>query len=108
VTGSLQADNGVVAASAVRLRCKIAGLAPETISVPLDQVEKLLAAATEEVPRGGAARRRGRAAFRRDPGSAVGRHPRRTAHVRRALDKQTGEVVAPKHDKIRVVPLSPA
>ena len=27
--------------------------------------------------------------------------------IRRALDKETGEVISPKHDKVRTVPLSP-
>lgn len=41
-------ENGVTPPPATPLRFKIAGLAPETVAVPLDDVERLLTAATDE------------------------------------------------------------
>jgi len=101
-------ENGVASPPSVRLRCKIAGLAPETVSVPLDQVKGLLDAAEDDVYRVAvllAVEAGLRAGEIR--GLQWGDIRDGQITVRRALDKQSGEVIAPKHDKIRVVPLSP-
>lgn len=100
--------NGVIAPPRVRLRCKVPGKTGEVRAVPMTDVERVLAVATDE-------RHRAAVLLATEAGLRTGeirglqwtdiRDGQLT--VRRALDKDTGEAVAPKHDKVRTVPLSP-
>jgi len=101
-------DNGHVSAPVVRLRCKVAGMSAEVDAVPMAHVEQLLAAATDE-------RHRAVVLLATEAGLRAGEilglqwgdvHDGQLT-VKRALDKDTGEVIAPKHDKRRTIPLSP-
>jgi integrase/recombinase XerC len=91
-------DNGVVAAPAVRLRCKVPGMSAEIEAVPMDHVVLLLAVATD-------ARYLVAVLLAVEAGLRAGEILGLT--VRRSIDKDSGEVVAPKHDKRRTIPLPP-
>lgn len=90
------------------LRLKIAGKAAEVHAVDLADVDRLLDACDD-------ARHRAIVLLACEAGLRCGeirgaqwtdvRNGQIT--IRRALDKETGEVIAPKHDKVRTVPLSP-
>jgi integrase len=90
-----------------RLRFKIAGMTGEMSAVPMEDVEKILAIAglwdravvllaAEAGLRAGEIRGL-------QWGDLVGGQ----ITVRRALDNETNEVIAPKHNKARTVPMSP-
>jgi len=101
-------ENGITAAPRIRLRCKIPSMSSEIVAVALDDVERLLAATTDE-------RYRVAVLLATEAGLRIGeiRGLQWTdikdgqLTVRRALDKDTGEAVAPKHNKSRAVPVSP-
>jgi integrase len=91
-----------------RLRFKLAGMAAEIQAVDPEDVDRLLAAADDD-------RLIAIVLLAAEAGLRVGeirglqwtdaRNGQIT--VRRALDKMTGEAVAPKHNRARTVPLSP-
>lgn len=90
------------------LRFTLSGMRGEMVAVSAEDLEKLLAVATDD-------RYRAAVLLAAEAGLRAGevlglqfgdiRDGQLT--VRRALDKDTGEVIAPKHDKARQVPLSP-
>jgi integrase len=90
-----------------RLRFKIAGMTGEMSAVAMEDVEKILAVA--------GSRDRAAVLLAAEAGLRAGeirglqwgdvRDGQIT--VRRALDNETNEVIAPKHNKARTVPLSP-
>lgn len=100
--------NGVIPAPNPPLRLKKPGMSAEVVAVPMDGVDKLLEAATDD-------RYRVAILLAAEAGLRTGeiRGLQWTdikdgqLTVRRALDKDTGEVVPPKHNKSRIVPLSP-
>jgi integrase len=101
-------DNGVIATPRVRLRCMIDGMSSEIVPVAPEDVERLLAAATD-------ARYRVAVLLAAEAGLRAG-EIRGAQHgdirngqiiIRRAIDNETDEVVPPKHNKMRPVPLSP-
>lgn len=100
-------DNGVIAAPAVRLRCKVAGMSAEVEAVPTAHVEKLLAEASDRFHV--AVLLAAEAGLRAGEilGAQWGDIHDGQITIRRALDKDSGEIVAPKHNKRRAVPLSP-
>ena len=90
-----------------RLRFKIAGMTGEMSAVPMDDVERMLAVAgprdravvllaAEAGLRAGEIR-----------GLQWGDVAGGQLTVRRALDNETNEVIAPKHNQGRTVPMSP-
>jgi integrase len=91
-----------------RLRFKLAGKGAEVHAVDPSDVERLLAACTDD-------RHRTVILLASEAGLRVGeiRGLQWTdvkdgqLTVRRALDKETGAVIAPKHNKVRTIPLSP-
>ncbi len=90
-----------------RLRFKIAGMAGEMSAVAMEDVEKILAVAG---PRDRAAVLLAAEAGLRAGeirGLQWGDVAGGQLTVRRALDNETNEVIAPKHNKARTVPMSP-
>jgi integrase len=100
--------NGVIRAAERPLTFKVSGMVGELSAVPLGDVEKLLTAATDPRYRV-AVLLASEAGLRAGEilGLQWGDIKDGQLTVRRALDKDTGEAIAPKHDKIRHVPLSP-
>ncbi len=91
-----------------KLRLHVGGMRAEVHAVALDDVDRLLAACTDD-------RYRAVILLATEAGLRAGeiRGLQWTdvkdgqLTVRRALDKETGAVISPKHDKVRTVPLSP-
>src|SRR5690606_24621727 len=100
-------DNGVIPAPSPRLRFKKPGMAAESVAVGREDLEKLLAVAEE--PRFRAALLLAAEAGLR-AGEILGLQwtdlKDGQLTVRRAIDAVNGEVITPKHDKVRSVPLS--
>ncbi len=100
--------NGVIPPPSPPLQCKIDGQVGEVEAVPMEHVERLLESATDDRYRvavllGAEAGLRAGEIL----GLQWGDLRDRQLTVRRAIDKDTREVVAPKHNKVRTVPLSP-
>jgi integrase len=99
--------NGVVAAHQPPLSFKIAGMVGEIEAVPMEDVSKLATAATDDRIRVAvllAAEAGLRAGEIR--GLQWGDVKDGQLTIRRAIDKDSATVIAPKHNKARTVPLS--
>lgn len=99
--------NGLIAPYMPALECKIGGMAGEIEAVPMDDVEKLLKAAEDDRYRVAvllaveAGLRTGEIR-----GLQWGDLKGGLLTVRRSIDKDSAAVIAPKHNKGRVIPLS--